>query len=211
MSLSSSTVKIAIPESILKHSRANPTSPYAPLDQLYIQILSQHPNVRLLRDVFVLAIALGRVDIRFVCRRLRMSNEDLEPDLHRMHSILHISDIAIEPYHLSLRDFFQDRKRAGKHYIHPMRVALVRLPQNFDRFVIRNERRLKLVGAAIVVVLRILLATEIMGPKAAVAGWILLTVVAVSVISIPLPCKCRTWMRTESVRGISKRNTDPAV
>jgi len=128
---------------ILKHRRASSASPYTPLDKLYTEILSQQPNVRLLRDVFVLVIALGRVDIGFVCRRLRMSKEDLEPDLHRMHSILNISDVAIEVYHLSLRDFLQDKKRAGKHYIHPMRVTLVRLPQNIHRFITKNREGFK--------------------------------------------------------------------
>jgi len=124
---------------ISKHRiRVSSTSPYTPLDQLYIQILSQQPDVRLLRDVFVLVIALGRVDIEFICRRLRISREDLEPDLRRMHSILNISEFAIEAYHLSLRDFFQDRKRSRKYYIHPVRVTLIRLPQNIHRFVTRH-------------------------------------------------------------------------
>ncbi|KAF8347569.1 hypothetical protein F5887DRAFT_35847 [Amanita rubescens] len=118
---------------ILKRRRASSNSPYTPLDQLYIQILSQQPNIRLLRDVFVLVIAFGRVDIAFVCRRLRMNKEDLEPDLHKMHSILNISDTTIEAYHLSLRDFFQDRKRSREYYIHPLRVTLIRLPQNVRR------------------------------------------------------------------------------
>ncbi len=63
-----------------------------------------------------------------------------------MPSILNISDVAIEAYHLSLRDFFQDRKRAGKYYIHFMRVTLVRLPQKIDRFATRNERPLFVAG-----------------------------------------------------------------
>jgi len=67
-----------------------------------------------------------------------MSKEELELDLHRVHSVLNISDVAIEAYHLSICDFFHDRKRAGKHYIHPVRVTLVRLPQNICRFVARN-------------------------------------------------------------------------
>ena len=30
----------------------------------------------------------------------------------------YIDTAMIEAYHLSLRDFFQDKKRAGKHYIY---------------------------------------------------------------------------------------------
>ncbi|KAF8347575.1 hypothetical protein F5887DRAFT_915827 [Amanita rubescens] len=104
-------------EVILKPRRTNSTSPYGQLDQLYIQILSQHQNVRLLRDLFVLIIALGQVDFSFICRRLRITKEDLEPELRRMHSLLSISNSGVEVYHLSLRDFFQDKKRAGKYYI----------------------------------------------------------------------------------------------
>ena len=138
-------------EIILKPRRTNPTSPYTQLDQLYIQILSQQQNVRLLRDLFVLIIALGQVDFSFICRRLRISKEDLEPELRRMHSLLNISDSGVEVYHLSLRDFFQDRKRAGKYYIHPVRVTLVRLPPNARRYVRRNITVLLIIGAAMTV------------------------------------------------------------
>jgi hypothetical protein len=172
-------------EIILKRRRANPTSPYTPLDQLYTEILSQQPNVRVLRDVFVLVIALGRVDIGFVCRRLRMSKDDLEPDLHRMHSILNISDVAIEAYHLSLRDFLQDKKRAGKYYIHPMRVTLVRLPQNIHRFMTRNRDLLDPVALAIFII-GIFPATGIMGFKAMIAGFIVIIAVPTLMIIVKL-------------------------
>ena len=109
------------------------TSLHTPLDQLYIQILSQQSNIRLLRDVLVLVVAFGRVDIKFVCRRLRKTKKDLIANLHRIRSILKISDVAIEAWHISLCDLLQDKKRAGKYYIHPMRVALVRHPQRMKR------------------------------------------------------------------------------
>ena len=44
---------------ILKLRTVNSSSPYAQLNQLYIQILSQQSDIKLLRDVFVLLIALG--------------------------------------------------------------------------------------------------------------------------------------------------------
>jgi len=106
------------------------SSPYAQLDQLYIQILSQQPDVRLLRDVFVLIIALDPARFPFICRRLRISEEKLRRKLRKMHSLLRIDDYDITTYHLSLSDFFRDKNRSGKYHIHPLRVALVRLPEH---------------------------------------------------------------------------------
>ena len=114
---------------VLKIRPVNSVSPFAKLDQLYVQILSQQPNIRLLRDVFTLIIALRNPKIEFVCRRLRIGEEQLERKLLRLHSLVHISDFGITTYHLSLHDFFLDRKRAGKYFIHPIRVTCVRLPE----------------------------------------------------------------------------------
>ena len=113
------------------------SSPYAQLDQLYIQILSQQPDVRLLRDIFVLIIALGEPRFQFICRRLRISEEKVRLKLRKMHSLLQISDSSITTYHRSLHDFFLDKERAGIYQIHPARVALVRLPETMRRFAIR--------------------------------------------------------------------------
>ncbi|KAF8347572.1 hypothetical protein F5887DRAFT_1281201 [Amanita rubescens] len=197
-------------EIILKHRRANPISPYTPLDQLYIQILSQQQNVRLLRDVFVLVIALGRVDVEFVCRRLRVRKEDLEPGLRRMHSILNISDVAIEAYHLSLRDFFQDKERAGKYYIHPVRVTLVRLPWSIDRFKTKHGGKILIAGGLMCSPVGMLLILGVMGTKGTLAGAVLLIAVPVTVL---LFLVARTWRNGEwaSDQGVWKRNTDPAV
>lgn len=123
---------------ILKNLKLRPinlSSPYAPLDELYIQVLSQQRDTRLLRDIFVLIIALGQPDWAFICRRLQENQEDLVIKLRRLSSLLQISDSGIETYHQSLHDFFLDKSRAGKYYIHPARVALVRLPRKARRFV----------------------------------------------------------------------------
>jgi len=113
---------------VLNTRPADYSSPFADLDQLYIQILSQQPDIRLLRDLFTLIIALREPDIRFVCRRVRISEEELKRKLRRLHSLVRISESVIDTYHLSLHDFFRDKKRAGKYFIHPARVACVRLP-----------------------------------------------------------------------------------
>ncbi len=119
---------------ILKLRTVNSSSPYAQLDQLYLQILSQQSDIKLLRDVFVLIIALGITQSKFICRRLRISEENLRLKLRRMHSLLQISDWNITTYHRSLHDFFRDKKRAGQYHIHPIRVALVRLPERTRPF-----------------------------------------------------------------------------
>ena len=119
---------------ILKLRTANSSSPYAQLDQLYIQILSQQSDIKLLRNVFVLIIALGSTPFRVICRRLRISEENLRLKLRRMHSLLQISDWNITTYHRSLHDFFQDKNRAGQYHVHPIRVALVRLPERARPF-----------------------------------------------------------------------------
>ncbi len=51
-----------------------------------------------------------------------------------MHSLLRISesDSNILTYHRSLHDFFQNKKRSGEYHIHPLRIALVRLPKRID-------------------------------------------------------------------------------
>ena len=113
---------------VLELHSANTSSPYAQLDRLYIQILSQQPDVRFLRDVFVLIIARGDPSFKFICRRLRISEENLLLKLRGIHSLLQISDSCITVHHRSLHDFFQDKKRAGRYYIHPVRVAFVQLP-----------------------------------------------------------------------------------
>ncbi len=114
---------------VLKAHPVNSASPFAELDQLYIQILSQQPNIRLLRDLFTLIIALRNPKIKFICRRLRIREEQLEHKLLRLRSLVRISHPDITTYHLSLHDFFLDRKRAGKYFIHPIRVTFVRLPK----------------------------------------------------------------------------------
>jgi hypothetical protein len=121
-------------DTILKLRPATSSSPYAQLDQLYMQILSERLDVRSLRDVFVLVIARGKPLLKFVCRRLRISEDKLRLKLRRMHSLLQISDWGITTYHRSLHDFFQDKKRAGKYHIHPVRVALVRFQERSRPF-----------------------------------------------------------------------------
>ena len=114
---------------LLKIRSVDFSSPFAELDQLYIQILSLQPDIRLLKDLFTLIIALRQPSISFVCRRLRINKKELERKLRRLRSLVQISWWDINTYHLSLHDFFLDKKRSGKYFIHPIRVTFVRLPR----------------------------------------------------------------------------------
>jgi hypothetical protein len=113
---------------IILSPRQSTSSPYPQLDQLYIQILSQQGHTRLLKGIFVLILAFGYTDLDLICRRLRINKEDLRLKLRKMHSLLNISDSGIRPFHLSFLDFLQEKKRAGKYYIHPWLLTLLRLP-----------------------------------------------------------------------------------
>ena len=119
---------------ILNLRSVNSSSPYAQLDQLYIQILSQQPDIKFLSDIFVLVIAIPQPQIKFICRRLRISKEELRRKVRKMHPLLQISDLRITTYHPSLSDFFQDKERAGKYHIDPVRVAMVRFQERSRPF-----------------------------------------------------------------------------
>jgi hypothetical protein len=119
---------------ILKLPSVNSSSPHAQLDQLYIQILSQQPDIKLLSDIFVLVIAIAQPHIKFICRRLRIREVDLRQKLHKMHPLLQISSSKITTYDPSLYDFLLDKKRAGKYHIDPVRVALVRFQERSRPF-----------------------------------------------------------------------------
>ena len=121
---------------ILKLHPVDSSSPYAQLDQLYIQILSQQPDIKLLKDIFVLVIAIAKPRIKFICRRLRIREEELGRKLRKMCPLLHyhISDSTITTYHPSLSEFLLDKERAGQYHIDPARVALVRFQERSRPF-----------------------------------------------------------------------------
>ena len=104
--------------------RQSTSSAYTQLDQLYIQILSQQQDTRVLTGVFVFILAFGQISLESVCHFLRIEKEDLKLKLRRLHSLLHVSDSRITPYHLSLLHFLEDRKRAGKYHVHPLLVII---------------------------------------------------------------------------------------
>ena len=119
---------------ILKLPSVNSSSSHAQLDQLYIQILSQQPDVKFLSDIFVLVIAIAQPHIKFICRRLRISEVELQRKLRKMHPLLRISSSTITTYYPSLYGFFLDKKRAGRYHIDPARVALVRFQERSRPF-----------------------------------------------------------------------------
>ena len=72
----------------------------------------------------MLILAFGQIDLERACQFLRTKKEDLKLKLRRLHSLLHVSDSGIKPYHLSLFHFLEDRKRAGKYHVHPLLVII---------------------------------------------------------------------------------------
>jgi len=129
---------------VLKTHPVGSASPFELMDRIYIQILSQQPDIRLLRDLFTLIIALHEPKIKFVRRRLRIREEQLRRKLLGLHSLVRISHHDIATYHSSLHDFFLDKKRAGKYFIHPIRVTFVQLPK------IMSSVRVPMIGLLIV-------------------------------------------------------------
>jgi hypothetical protein len=104
------------------------TSPYAQLDKLYTEILSQQKRFDFsVRYSVARILAFGQLDFtdNFASEFPWVSKETLKLKLRRMRSLLHISDSGIKPYHLSLFDFFEDKKRSGKYYISPWSVTLI--------------------------------------------------------------------------------------
>jgi hypothetical protein len=116
--------------SIILGTRRSTTPPYTQLDQLYLQILSQQQNIWLLKGVFLLILAFSQIDLDLTCRLLWIQEEDLKQKLRRMHSLLHISDSGIKPYHLLLVDFLQHKKQAGKSFLNSIdATTIVHIPE----------------------------------------------------------------------------------
>ena len=120
--------------SFVKRLRVTEDSPFALMDQLYTHILSQQKDTKMLRDLFVLLIALGHPKLSFVSRRLAIKEKQLRLKLRAMRALVHITDSNIGAYHRTLHDFFLDRERSKQYCIHPMRVYLVQLPQKGRMF-----------------------------------------------------------------------------
>ena len=120
--------------SFIQRLRVTEHSPFALMDQLYMHILSQQTDTKMLRDLFVLLIAFGHPKLSFVSQRLGINEKRLRLNLHAIRALVHITDSNIGAYHRTLHDFFLDRQRSKQYYIHPLRVYLVLLPRKARMF-----------------------------------------------------------------------------
>jgi hypothetical protein len=92
--------------------------PFAALDQLYTQILSEVPaRPQLFKILAVIAakIYLSAVHIE---QLLELEPGDVELALHGLHSVIDLlGEDAISTHHASFGDFLQDPTRAGIFYV----------------------------------------------------------------------------------------------
>ncbi|KAF8187407.1 hypothetical protein K438DRAFT_1973020 [Mycena galopus ATCC 62051] len=99
-------------------------APFAALDQLYIQVLSQVPTRfrfklrEILQCTIVLGMDLTRVQLESF---LDLKPGDVELILRGLHSVLQVSDVVdghgISVYHASFLDFLQDQQRSMTFHI----------------------------------------------------------------------------------------------
>lgn len=96
-------------------------SVYAALDQLYIHILSNTPNIDILRDILGAILTLfDPLPIQELEQLLSLPSGVVSLALTGLNSILVIpsaSDQPVSIFHESLRDFLSDAKRSHRYFI----------------------------------------------------------------------------------------------
>ncbi|KAJ7644869.1 hypothetical protein FB45DRAFT_1021611 [Roridomyces roridus] len=97
--------------------------PYAPLDRLYLQILSQVPErsrrrlLSILGLIFIYPLQLGICQLEYI---LGLANGDVHLILRRLHSILRVSSNSLDPItaiHASFGDFLHTATRSSIVYL----------------------------------------------------------------------------------------------
>ncbi|KAJ6551280.1 hypothetical protein B0H19DRAFT_1378054 [Mycena capillaripes] len=97
-------------------------SPFAALDQLYIQILCEvHDRPRLLK-ILAAILFLHRLSVDHLEQLLKFEEGDIRLALRGLHSVIDFSkeddvDSHIVVHHASFLDFLQDSHRAGEFYV----------------------------------------------------------------------------------------------
>ena len=99
-------------------------SPFADLDQLYLEILVRQPDQQFLRDFFDLWWLdlkgnLGMLDfikLSAICLDLDLVRGELGAKLRGLHSLLDINiSVSIRAYHASFLEFLGDSTRSGQY------------------------------------------------------------------------------------------------
>ncbi|KAJ7862969.1 hypothetical protein B0H13DRAFT_1638424 [Mycena leptocephala] len=106
-------------------------SPFAALDQLYTQILSEaHDRPRLLKILTVIVASLAdRLSLYHMEQLLKLDWGDVRLALHGLHSVIYFdredASSKVFIHHASFRDFLQDSGRAGEFHVgDPQRTDL---------------------------------------------------------------------------------------
>ncbi|KAJ7738237.1 hypothetical protein DFH07DRAFT_85587 [Mycena maculata] len=105
---------ISTPES------AEDESPFWPLDQLYIEVLSQTPLVNRPRLFKILAVALSDLDlgIDHIEQLLEIKSGDVRLSFRGLHSVLKIQeDGRVKVHHASFHDFLSNPNRSGEFHV----------------------------------------------------------------------------------------------
>ncbi|KAJ6574412.1 hypothetical protein B0H19DRAFT_1124418 [Mycena capillaripes] len=91
-------------------------SPFASLDQLYIQILSSAPQRPQLLRILTVMMSEFNLDVDHIEQLLRRKAGDARLTLRDLHSLLMV-DARITVHHASFRDFLHDPTRSGPFYV----------------------------------------------------------------------------------------------
>ena len=103
--------------------RTNNSSPFADLDQLYLEILVRQPDQDFLKTLLnFLCLSIDhRVDrVELIRILLDMKREEFLAKIRGLHSLLDISDvpsrnIEVHPYHASFLEFLRDTRRSCQY------------------------------------------------------------------------------------------------
>jgi hypothetical protein len=95
-------------------------SPFNPLDQLYLQILSGVPEDFRPQLFGILAFLKERLNLQQIGQLLELQTGDLRLILRGLHSVIHVPERdwgQVSAHHASFLDFLDDPLRSGPFYI----------------------------------------------------------------------------------------------
>ncbi|KAM6493653.1 hypothetical protein JOM56_010014, partial [Amanita muscaria] len=107
---------------ILGLKKCASASPFAPVDELYTEILKRQPDQDFLKDVLALFLSCGSIEdgceyhLDFPIL-LNVSEEEMGRKLRGMQSLLAFDGGYIDIHHRSFLDFLQDVSRSGQYHI----------------------------------------------------------------------------------------------
>ncbi|KIL58832.1 hypothetical protein M378DRAFT_170104 [Amanita muscaria Koide BX008] len=95
-------------------------SPFALLDELYLEILNRQLDQDFLKTFLALLVGRSSIETPGLCRDdttlMNISEKDLRIKLRKMRSLLKFKNF-IDVYHKSFLDFLQDSSRSGQYHV----------------------------------------------------------------------------------------------